>query len=236
MADTDVQTGAPDLAGMAHWIVTESVLINDEGSPFDATITPGDPRLLVIAGENASGKSLLFRVLCAQVRKAGALPVSLSIRERTGSGSGDMSRMRQVMMYGDESDQSTGAVSVQTVLTGFGNIDRDGGSILALDEPELGLSDGYAHALGQLIGQRSRTTPDGCGGVVVVTHSRSLVRGIVAEIGAAPTFVHVGSSEQLDVDTWLTRPEPRTVEDLLALPEIGRARFRQANQLLNPRA
>lgn len=219
------------LPGLARWVAEESLLFATEGSPFDATVHNGDPRLMVVVGENASGKSLFLRILAAKVNLAGAVPITLSIRERTGAGSSDVSGLRRVMMFGDEAAQSTGATSVTALNAAFGNLDRPTGTILALDEPELGLSDGYARALGEYIGQQTADAlPDTCAGVVVVTHSRSLITGLLTTCGVTPTLVSLGRSATLE--QWLADPEVRTVEDLLSLADVGRERFRWAGAAL----
>lgn len=220
-----------NLPETARWIAEESLLFADRDAPFHASVVAGDPKLMVIAGENVAGKSLFFQVLCSKVANAGPLPIRLSIRERTGAGASDMSGMRRVMMFGDEAEQSTGATSVQAVVTAFKNLDRPQGSILGLDEPELGLSDGYTRALGTYIGTEARNVPDVCAGVVVVTHSRNLAGALVDAYGAQPTFVHAGESSKT-LEQWLSDPEHRSVEELLALPEIGLARFRETVRLL----
>jgi antitoxin component of RelBE/YafQ-DinJ toxin-antitoxin module len=210
------------------------MVFTDPTSPFHATVTDGDDRLVVIAGENASGKSLAFRILAHKVAATGALPITLSIRERCGAGTADMARMRQVMMFGDEAEQSTGATSVKTIAAAFrSNLDRAAGCVLGLDEPELGLSDGYARALGELIGTNTASLPDTCSGVIVVTHSRTLVAAMVAAYGATPTFLHCGPGAS-DLATWLDTVETRTVDELLALPDIGLERWRAVNTLTRP--
>ena len=219
------------IPALASWIADESAMFSDERSPFQAHATPGSPGLAVVVGENASGKSLFVRVLAAKAQQAGALPVSLSIRERAGSGTAEMARFRQVMMFGDENEQSTGATSVRAIATAFNNLDRPQGSVLLLDEPELGLSQGYARALGEYIGGQALNTPAVCAGVVVVTHSRTLVRGILAAYEQEPTFVSVGTPHA-NVQKWLEAPELRSVEDLLSLPEVGLERFRAVEAVL----
>lgn len=221
-----------NLLELATWVATESALFANDDCPFAVHVAPGAPKLVVVTGENASGKSLLFRVLTAKVNMAGALPVTLSIRERSGSGTGEMARFRQSMVFGDETDQSTGAASVRAVTAAFQNLDREQGSVLGLDEPELGLSDGYARALGEYIGEQARTLPRTCSGAVVVTHSRSLVDGLVRAYGKRPTFVSTGVDAPRTIADWVATPEVRTLEELLALPETNLDRFRWAAQVL----
>jgi hypothetical protein len=215
----------PNLIEELDWLSNESSLFGgpENGSPFYAAMTPGAPRLAVLVGDNASGKSLLVRVLSAGLREKDAMAVSVSIRERTGAGLGEMARMAQAFMFGDEGDQSTGATSIQVVQNALeNNLDRKDGCLLILDEPEMGLAEGYSHALGQYIAQQSKTMPRKCGGVIVVTHSRALVRGVKAGLGRNPTFVVTGTApvEKPSVSKWLARTDEYDIETLLALPTV----------------
>jgi hypothetical protein len=219
--------------GTARWVAAESMLFNDSGSPFRAAVS-GSARLLVVTGENASGKSLFVRVMAARLQQTEkVLPVTISIRERTGAGTSEVSGMRRVFMFGDEHEQSTGATSVNVVHNGFKNVDRP--SILILDEPEIGLSEAYAQALGTFIGEQAKDVPKQCIGVMVVTHSRPLVGGLIAGYGRRPTHVAVFPVEvpqKAGVTGWLDHVEERSVEDLLALRDVGLERWRKVNKLL----
>lgn len=223
---------AVDLVAMSRWVAEESLLFADADSPFAASVADGDPRLVVIAGENASGKSLFFRILAQRVRAAGPTAVTISIRERTGAGSFDGAQMRRVFMFGDEAEQSTGATSVKSIVAAFrSNLDRSEGSVLGLDEPELGLSDGYSRALGEMIGTETTTLPAACSGVVVVTHSRPMVEAMVDAFGSTPTFVRCGGG-RADLGEWSDSVEVRSVDDLLELPAVGLDRWRATGRLL----
>lgn len=129
------------LPALARWAAEESHVLADEDSPFHADLVPGDPRVLLIVGENASGKSLAFRLIAQLAGTHGAVPITISIRERTGAGSDGHERMRRVFMFGDEEQSSTGATSAGVVMSGFSNLDRDKPAILGLDEPEI-----FSHA------------------------------------------------------------------------------------------
>jgi hypothetical protein len=227
------------LLDTATWATTDAMLFVDDESPFRATVHPGNPRLLLIVGENAEGKSLFLRLLSAKskaVAEDKVLTVSISIRERVGGGSNGMGRIAQAFMFGEEAEQSTGATSAGVVDQAFGQLDREGTkTILALDEPEMGLSDGYARAMGELIGTRAAGIPDGCLGVVVVSHNRALVRGLVhanlEATGQLPTLVHVGPNRDQELTDWLEATEHRTVDELLALRALGMDRWRTTIRL-----
>ena len=221
----------PVLPLIARWVVDESRVIADEESPFTATLLEGDQRVLLIVGENASGKSLAFRLIAQIAKNHEILPITLSIRERTGAGTSGMEGMRRAFIYGEEGENSTGATSARVVEAGFRNVERDVPCLLALDEPEIGLSDGYAEALGEFIGMNAIKTTEMCCGVIVVTHSRRLVSGLVKGMGTAPTMLDMSSSHD-SVEAWIASSETRSVEELLALPDTGLERWRTVNKML----
>ena len=200
--------------------VTKTIPFAPDG-PFDMDIAPGAEKFMVVTGQNASGKSLFVKLLGAQTMQAKNAPtvVSVSIRERTGGG------FRAAFMFGDEAEQSTGATSVGTVVNAFEhNTDRPEGSVLVLDEPELGLSEGYSIAMGTYIGQKVAALSGACSGVILVTHSRPLVQAAVDAYGATPT--HVALGQRAGLSSWLTSVEQRTVDELLGLREVGLERWR----------
>ncbi len=224
-------------AALARQAATETLLFGGEESPFHAAVSRGAGKLVVVTGENASGKSLFVRAAAALLQQDGssALPVSVSIRERTGAGSFEMGGLRRVMMFGDEQEQSTGATSVGAVKTAFNNLGRPEGSLLILDEPELGLSESYAGALGEYIGRQALEMPRACLGIIVATHSRPLVRGLAAGFGKLPAHaaVSAGTPARAGLAQWLEAGERHTVEDLLALQDIALDRWRRTNKLLS---
>jgi energy-coupling factor transporter ATP-binding protein EcfA2 len=116
----------PVLAGIVRYVCEESLMFADERSPFQAkAFYPKETRVCVIVGENASGKSVFFQVMAGVARREHKLlPVTISIRERTGAGSHEMGGMRRTMMFGDESEQSTGATSYNVIQSGFHNVSK----------------------------------------------------------------------------------------------------------------
>lgn len=205
-----------------------TVLFDTENCPFRFSSFRAEPtsRVLLIAGANATGKSLLFRHVAAAADEKGLSVITISIRERTGSGSFEMAAFRRSMMFGDEHEQSTGATSYRVVKTGFRNIhsrlEKEDGqpTLLLLDEPEMGLSTGYAAAMGEYLAKEASALPARAPGLVVVTHSRDLVRQMLEHLPARPHFLYTGLSP-LDLDTWISAPEHRTVEDLEKLEALG---------------
>lgn len=221
------------LVKMAKTVFKESMFFTHDDCPFEGFVFEEDPDILVVVGENAAGKSLFFQFLASWVKKHfNWLGVTISIRERTGSGYHESSSFRKALMFGQEDEQSTGATSVDVVKSGFKNAVRDTDTTLMLDEPELGLSDGYTAALGAFIAQKHKEckeASDKYKGVVIVTHSRKLVRNLVTELGFNPSFVNMGSNK--DLQSWLDSEETKSVEDLLNLSSLGRKKQTIASKI-----
>lgn len=212
----------------------------DDDCPFPSHIDIQASPVVVVTGANATGKSLAFRHLAAFANDEGMPAITLSIRERTGAGMGGMAGMAKAMIYGDETEQSTGATSVNVTARGFKNVfarleqSPPTHSPLMLDEPEIGLSEGYTVALGEWLAQQVLALPCEAPGLIVVTHSRSLVSGLVNGLERPPSFIHMGSVP-VSLDQWLIAPEPRSVDDLLALGELGRMGRRAWSCWINSR-
>ena len=223
------------IAEIAQDLLAESVLFQKEEFPFEGTLTPGHSKVLLVTGENAAGKSFLFQALHGWARAHYDLVgITVSIRERTGAGTREDGGMRRMMMFGDEAVQSTGACSVSVIERAFGNISEPN-HFLMLDEPELGLSDGYAIALGRYLAQKASEMPEASAGLVVVTHHRGLARALADELGQTPSFVFMrpkGSQESLDFSAWLSHVESRSVEDLLKLRTLGFERKKAVREAL----
>lgn len=197
-----------------------------ESGPFPSQVSMRDSRVILLTGANASGKSLVFRLLAELAHNQETPPITLSIRERSGGGTFEMAAMRRSMIYGEESEQSTGATSMSVITRGFGNIrhrlEEGTRSVLMLDEPEMGLSEGYARALGRYLAEQVQALPAEAPGLVVVTHSRPLIQAMTEQLAAEPHFIYMGS-EPKTLNEWLAQPEDRSVEDLLQLVELGDA-------------
>lgn len=224
------------LPELAQWAVDESAIMADDRSPFHGSLIDGDPRILLITGENASGKSLAFRLIAQLAQDHGVEALTLSIRERTGDGTFEMAHMRRAMIYGSETTSSTGAVSARVVQGGFHNLaNRTQPALLGLDEPEIGLSDGYAEALGEYIGTQAKNLGGNACGVVVVTHSRRLAEGMVRGLGADPTMLAMlpkDAQECRSVAGWISSRETRSIDELLTLKDTSLERFRQMQAIL----
>jgi hypothetical protein len=182
----------------------------------------------LVAGDNASGKSLLIRVLASWLNDKKVEPIQVSMRYRTASG------MHRAFMFGDEQEDSTGNVSLRAIRGALGTAEkRESPCWVLLDEPDTGLSEGYAEAFGTWLSAFGNRLPlNQCRGLVIVTHSRALLSGLVNNLELVPHFVCF-DQPAMSLQDWLKPKPPRTVEELLALPERSVATFRKIAKLEN---
>ena len=192
---------------------------------------PGNPRLVLITGENASGKSFFGKVLRAYPphdgdRKNEIEWMGLSMSKRTESGA------IRAFMFGDEGRDSTGNISLRTIQSGFSTCrSRETIHILQLDEPDIGLSESYAAGLGDYIAQFAADMPDLTEALIVVTHSRHIARRLLP---LNPTCIRIGDLRP--TAEWLVSDViPKTIEDVLALKETAHQRTRAIQSILNGR-
>lgn len=212
-------------------LVGDNRFMATEGGPLHATLTEGAPssRLLVMVGDNAAGKSLLVRVLASRLNAEKTEPLQVSMRYRTQAG------MHRAFMFGDEQEESTGAVSLHAVEGALRTAKgRTSPCWVLLDEPDTGLSESYCGALGNYLAQFADALPTGCcEALVVVTHSKALVRSLAAHSKEAPHFIAVGKRQAgQSLPQWLDDNTERSVEDLLGLQATGLDTWRAVQALL----
>lgn len=172
-----------------------------------ARFEPGNAatKLLVITGQNASGKSLIAKIISARIaatRKTTkgspegvTYNIGMALRTMGGGISG------KTFVYGDESDQSTGSTSVRAVNGAISNTKRSTNPVVVIfDEPEIGLSDEYALAMAEKIAAFEAELPPICDGLMVVTHNRAIVRRLLA---SDPHRLRLGTHTTSE---WLDQP------------------------------
>lgn len=228
---------ALSVLGVTQNVIEKSQLWNHESLAFHAHLQPGFERLVFMAGPNATGKSLLSKIVQAFGKKHfNTSPINVSMVERTGSGTSEMAGMRRMFMFGDESEQSTGATSADTARKGLENAksyaNEGKRALLVLDEPEIGLSEGYEYALGLLIGQKTLELPASACGVLVISHSKALAEGLKEGLGAPPSFLFTGE-KPLSLEDWMTTKERLSIEDLSSLERRGLETWQAVEKVLD---
>lgn len=187
---------------------------------------PGASRLAVIVGDNASGKSFFRRLIEALCSRSKVEAITLSMERRATGG------FVSAAIYGDESNNSTGQLSVQTVLTGIKTCQaRTSPHIIFWDEPDIGLSDSWAAGVGQTIGAFSQNLPEHTRAVFVATHSRALVRELLPR---QPHYIHFGDHAPESLEAWLDSPV--VPKDITMLDDLSRRRFKKILRILQSKA
>lgn len=203
-----------------------------EKNMFPFTIKTGlDSKIMIVAGDNATGKSLFTRLFGEFAKKKYNIKtITISLNERVNGNT----NARRIINVEDEKEQSTGALSVKSIKKGFLTLSKwsvDDKTLLIIDEPELGLAEGYRYALGQYIRQQvdSISSNENFIGLIVATHSKSLSLGLT-EGKDEPNFIYMGN-ENKDFNSWINSKEKKSVDELLNLIKVCDQRHEQVAKM-----
>jgi hypothetical protein len=183
--------------------------------------------VMVVAGINASGKSIVADVVATSAKKCGFGRRAVTMKNRTTSG------FERAMIFGDENDESTGVNSVSAVLKGVKSSKQDNGpSVLILDEPDIGLSEEYSGALGEYLAAQVIEADHNLKLLVVISHSRPLYRRMLEVLPYEPHSVYMGDNTKTFSD-WLNGPVPRFgADEIEKLKARGLATWRAINSVV----
>lgn len=184
----------------------------------------GKSKLVVVVGPNAGGKSFFRRIVSLMCRDNNVECMAPSMQLRTQDG------FARAFMYGDESWQSTGELSSHVIVNGIKTCrGRDGPHVIFWDEPDIGMSDGYAAGTGRSIAAFAREMPKYTVAAFVVTHNKALVRQLVA---VGPHYIHLGDADAPPtLEAWLDTDAPiLAIEDL---SDASHRRFKRIQKILD---
>ena len=212
------------LQRLLHRALNSPYFSSDTAASLHVSYQPGDSRLLVLTGDNATGKSFflrLYQALCYQ-SKIECLRVGMERRTQGG--------MERVFMYGDESWDSTGNISAKCLLGGIQTCkNRKNPHYIIFDEPDTGLSEGYQYAMGLYIAKFMDELPKKTKGVFISTHSRYLARPLLEY---HPHHLRFGDTSTLA--QWAEQePKLKSLEDLLSLKEKAHQRFLRIRRIID---
>ena len=208
---------------------TEDNAFFDAEGPCPALLEPGDDnsRVVVISGENAGGKSLFGTYLDQWLKKRGkadqdqiqSMLVGMALRTQAG--------MHRAFIWGEEGRNSTGSLSARAVLGGLNTCrNNENRNALLLDEPDIGLSESVAQAMGVTLARFAADMPEKMVALVVITHSRPLVRELM---DLNPHCVRVGPDHR-PTREWLEHG-PLPVGDLEDVTKTNLERMREVSRL-----
>lgn len=185
-------------------------------------------KILFVVGSNASGKSLVGRIVELVASEEDVPKRSCSMRNRTSGEFG------QRLIFGSEDDSSTGENSVHSSILGLkSTVNSEKDSVFILDEPDLGLADEYSAALGQHIAQTVNENHEKLGLIVVITHSHKLIDSAINELSVPFSKMYVGDAS-ISFDEWRERPfKAATIEELMNLKHKSRETWQRVQMLLN---
>lgn len=185
--------------------------------------------VLVVTGENAGGKSLAFLILNTLVRNFGkadkidVLVMDIGMHRRAASG------IQRAFMFGDEDTDSTGNISIRVMQTAIENSRKQDYHYLMLDEPDIGVGEGYHNAIGKYLADFAADLPEKCLGLVIATHSRKIARNLV---DAGASSLRLGGDLR-EVREWIMMGDiEKSLEELLALKEVTHERFKGVSKML----
>lgn len=205
----------PPVVNIAQSLVEDTFLLSHEDYPFSYHFQEGDGRIMILAGDNATGKSLFSQMVSlAAFHTHEVEPMIVSMVRRTTSGLG------RAMTYGDESCQSTGEMSASVSLKALRNLpsrlEEYGAGMVILDEPDIGLSEGFSYAFGEKVALMVNSLPgDQDWNLLITSHSRKMLQGLVDHLDRRPTFVH--TQEPKTLEGWLSETPQRSVAELEAM-------------------
>jgi hypothetical protein len=192
---------------------------NDDGVvPIPVTFNEGEGKIILAVGDNASGKSFFRRIVQAVCHKAGVECIHLSMQGRTNGDLGGA--FQRIVVYGTETDESTGRNSVNTILGAIRTSQsREGKHVLFFDEPDLGLSDTWAASIGAELLKYSGESKDNLVAAFIVTHNRELVWSVLPGHPHSLCF----NDKPTTLGEWV-QSSPR-IRPLTELAEISHRRY-----------
>lgn len=150
---------------------------------------PGDSKLVLVTGENATGKSFLRRVIGVALREHKIESIALSMQFRSAGG------IERCFVYGDESNNATGSLSANSVLGAITTSrGRDTKHAIVWDEPDVGLSDNYAAGAAEEILEFANDPPEKLLFAMVTTHRLAMLERLAV---GKPHHIRLGDEKTL---------------------------------------
>lgn len=155
-------------------------------------------KVTVLTGKNGSGKSLLRKMLPGVVaEKTGAdsnhIVASVSMETRTQR-KFEFSALNSLGI--DDPDNPTSLETLYKINKLFEVCSPDNKRFLVIDEPEIGMGEEMVAAITIFLNETFDSLPDGCLGVLVITHNRHIVSNLIGD------FINL---EGMTKEEWLNR-------------------------------
>lgn len=212
-----------------------------EAPAMPSFYSPGNSRLVLVLGDNASGKSFFRRLVSAVTNKKNKDTtdhhveemIHLSMEGRAGT---SMYGPAHAMVYGDESWGSTGQLTASTITTGIRTATgRKNSLIMYWDEPDIGMSVNCAAGTGIALRRFVTDAPAHIQAVFITTHSPALAERLCD--GINPHYIYLGDeSGPKNIGEWIDAQRCPVPVDPEALQELSLKRFRRIQTILNSKS
>lgn len=155
-------------------------------------------KVTVLTGKNGSGKSLLRKMLPGAIaEKTGAdsnhIVASVSMETRTQR-KFEFSAFNSLGI--DDPDNPTSLETLYKINKLFEVCSAENQRFLVIDEPEIGMGEEMVVAITVLLNKTLESLPEGCLGVLVITHNRHIVSNLIGD------FINL---EGMTREEWLNR-------------------------------
>ena len=174
-------------------------------------------KILVVYGDNATGKSLISKLL-EQILKQDKIAVrNACVRNRTSSG------IEKAMIYGDEATQSTGATSFNVIKLCLNSCLKDTKeSVAILDEPDLGLSSRFSKSLAQFIMSYTKEMNNEQF-VVITSHNKDFIQQLINDSENGVSSFGINTEQNLQ--DFINNDDIASIEELENRGSFGHKRW-----------
>lgn len=162
-------------------------------------------KAVIIFGDNGSGKSLLAKQIKEQcvLNKIKCNLYNMQLRSS--------SSFTKSYFFSGGNLVSTSAVSIKSMMNSF---KKEGNPFIIMDEPDVGLSEKYMTAFGQVMAEKVNRTKRG---LALITHSKKVLSAFIKTLNGQ--FTTIGVNTDLSFDQWMETDTDATVEEMLSMVE-----------------
>lgn len=193
-------------------------------------IVDNSSSITFIYGENASGKSLIARLYQSVIRSGNTNHSvrSVSVANRTRSG------IEKAMIFGDETEQSTGETSFKVMRLALNSLAKDSKEgVVILDEPDIGLSAKYSRSFGKYIADFVKEHEQNGKQLVIISHNDTFLKSVIKHY--EQPYNEIGVNTSMTLNEWLDDESDYSIEDLELLPSIALEKWRGIQSFLSER-
>ena len=163
-------------------------------APLIVNYTPGNSKLYLVTGENATGKSFFIKSLVSLLKDKKIKTYHAGLIHRAGDHENGFTEHEYSLI--PEVVASSGENTSILLTNGLeGSKAIKDKHVILLDEPSLGFSAGYQIAIADYVLKYMEKVPDSLFGLMIVEHSPLIISGLA---NANPTHIRFGDCKSLE--------------------------------------